>query len=153
MQKLILALITLSLTMGLALAQEDAAPADQTEVAGAAAPATPARTLQDLLAQGIEDVPTVDVLAAFEGLRESIAADPELEVVAVAIEDVEAAFTAEPFDRTALVTAMEELALQMRIAAEPGDETLTVELASLVDQTAAYIEGEGWTPRLEVNVP
>ena len=89
----------------------------------------------------------------FAALRESIAEDATLEVVAVAIEDVETAFTAEPFEQPALVNALQELALRRRAAADAGDEALTVELASLVDQTADFIRNEGFTPRMEVEAP
>ena len=128
------------------------APSGQTTEA----PTTPeaaAQNLQNLLTQGIDTVPTPEVVTAFQNLRTNIQDDSELQVVAVAIEPVESALTAEPFDQAALVEALQNLALAMRTAADAGDATLTVELASLVDQTAAFIQNEGFTPRMEVETP
>ena len=80
--------------------------------------------------------------------------DDESRVIAAAIEPVEERFAADPFDRARLVEALERLALTLRVVAVPGDEALTVELASLVDGLAATIEDdEGYTPRLEVDTP
>jgi hypothetical protein len=108
-----------------------------------------------LLAEGIDTVSTSELEENLRNLRIAIEGtnDGTLEVVGVAITDVEAALGAEPFDQTALVEALETLAFEMRAAAGEGDASLQVELASLIDQTAALIEGEGYTPRLEVDVP
>ena len=117
------------------------------------APQAAAQNLQQVLTQGVGTVATPQVTEAFRNLRTNLQNDTELQVVAVAIEPVERALTAEPFDQAALVNALQELALQMRIAADTGDQALTVELASLVDQTADYIQNEGYTPRMEVDTP
>lgn len=128
---------------------------------GQATPATPT-TLEGamwrtggLLAEGIDTVPTPELEENLRNLRIAVeeTGDGTLEVVAVAITHVEAALGAEPFDQAALVEALETLAFEMRATAEEGDASLQVELASLIDQTAALIEGEGYTPRLEVDVP
>jgi hypothetical protein len=108
-----------------------------------------------LLAKGINAVPTPELEESLRNLRIAIeeTSDGTLEVVGLAITNVEAALGAEPFDQAALVEALETLAFEMRAAAGEGDASLQVELASLIDQTAALIEGEGYTPRLEVDVP
>ena len=116
-------------------------------------PEAAAQNLRTTLEQGVAEVPTPEVVENFSALRESLAGDSTLEVVAIAIEPVEAAFMADPFDQAALVEALQNLALAMRTAADPGDAGLMVELASLVDQTAAFIQNEGFTPRMEVETP
>ena len=118
-----------------------------------AMPQAAVRNVQQVLTQGIATVPTPQVAEAFRNLRTNLQNDGDLQVVAVAIEPVEQALTAEPFDQAALVNALQELALQMRVVADAGDQALTVELASLVDQTANFIQNEGFTPRMEVDTP
>jgi len=108
-----------------------------------------------LLAAGIDSVSTPELTESLRNLRIALqgTGDGALEVVAVAITDVEAALGAEPFDQATLVEALQTLAFELRAAAAEGDAGLEVELASLLDQTAALIEAEGYTPRLEVDVP
>lgn len=95
---------------------------------------------------GIDTVPTPEFEESLRNLRIAIeeTGDGALEVVGVAITNVEAALGTEPFDQAALVEALETLAFEMRAAAEEGDASLQVELASLIDQTATLIE-EGAT--------
>ena len=111
--------------------------------------------LGSALSEDVQAVPTPTLVEHFRDLRlvlEATGGDA-LQVIAVAIEPVEQALVAEPFDQATLVTALQELALTMRTAAGPGDAPLTIELASLVDAAAARIEDEGYTPRMEVDVP
>ena len=138
----------LVLTFSLAFGQE-------TETA---APATPEGAIWltgGLLAAGIDSVSTPELTESLRNLRIALqgTGDGALEVVAVAITDVEAALGAEPFEQATLVEALQTLAFELRTAAEAGDAGLEVELASLIDQTAALIEEGGYTPRLEVDVP
>ena len=116
---------------------------------------TPMMDVLILLELGAESIPTDDLATAFANWRESIAEDPEMQVVAVAIEDVEAALLAQPFEEGRLIEALEQLALELRAEAGSTDEDLAVELASLLSQTAALFEGDdlAYEPRLEVNVP
>lgn len=108
-----------------------------------------------LLAGGIVEVSTPELAENFQTLRIALEASggDTLRVAGLAVNDVETALSAEPFDQAALIDALESLALELRTAAEAGDVGLQVELASLIDQTAAFIEDEGYTPRLEVEVP
>lgn len=163
-------LIGLSL-LGLTLAYTGCAPAAQetataTETATETVPETttemtsPATEealsrVRGLLTEGINTVPTPEAAETFRNLRTTLEAsgDPSLEVVAVAVSDVETALAAEPFEQATLIAALQSLALEMRVAAKAGDASLMVEVASLVDQTAALIEEGGYTPRLEVDVP
>ncbi len=101
-----------------------------------------------LLAAGIDTVSTPELMESFRNPRIALegTGDGTLEVVAVAITDVEAALGAEPFEQAALIEALQTLAFELRAAAEAGDASLQVELASLIDQTAALIEAELHTP-------
>ena len=149
MKKTLLTMLSFILLFGLASAQE----ADQ-----AAMPTTPDEAMWQLggtLSEGVETVPGAELTERFRNLRTTIeaAGDTDLQAVATASTAVEDALAAEPFDQATLVQALQELALAMRAAAEAGDASLMVELASLVDQTADYIQNEGFTPRMEVDAP
>lgn len=106
------------------------------------------------LSTGVDLLPTPDVVLAFTNLRSSVEASDEarLQALAQPIEAVEAAFTTEPFDEPALVSALETLALELRSTAEEGGPLLLTEVASLVDQTAALVEGGGFVPRMDVEM-
>ena len=151
----IMVVTSLVLTLGGAVAQNGDAPVGDVPSAEAPTNESAMWRLGSALSQDAQTVPTPTLVEHFRNLRlvlESTGGDA-LQVIAVAIEPVEQALVAEPFDQATLVTALQELALTMRTAAGPGDAALTVELASLVDATAARIENEGYTPRMEVDVP
>ena len=112
-----------------------------------------AQNLRDLLQQGVASVPTPELAQALGSLRQSLPQTDAYADVRNGLARVEQALTAQPFDQAALVQALQELALAMRAAADAGDQALTVELASLVDQTADFIQDEGYTPRMEVEAP
>ena len=109
--------------------------------------------VRNVLTQGIGTAPTPQVVEAFRNVRTTLQDDAERQGLTARIETVEQALTAEPFDQAGLVDALQALALEMRIEAGPGDAGLLVEVASLVDQTADYIQNEGYTPRMEVDTP
>ncbi len=122
-----------------------------------AAPATVQAATWQLgatLAAGIDQVPTPDVIAAFEGLRVSTqsADGPSLLALDAPIASVEEALAADPFDTPALVSALQDLALELRRAAEDGGPLLLTELASLVDQTSQWVEGGDFVPRMDVEM-
>jgi len=148
MKRNILFALGLVLIFSLALGQE-------AETAAPTAPEGAMWLTGGLLAAGIDSVSTPELTESLCNLRIAPqgTGDGTLEVVAVAITDVEAALGAEPFEQAALIEALETLAFELRAAAEEGDAGLEVELASLIDQTAALIEAEGYTPRMEVDVP
>lgn len=137
---------------------------EQTAAGGGEATVVAIRPLEDLRALLTEGAlaggPTPQTLEAFRGLQQSLG-DGELaaqQTLLVAAEEATAALNAEPFDRVEAATALEELALTMRIVAGdavPDEQSLLVEVASLLSQTAALYESENFqfAPRLEVDVP
>ena len=153
---LLLLLPLLLLVPGAALAQDDAAGTDTTMTA----PQTVDEAMRDvqrlLIGQGVRGVPTAELQRALAAWRETLQDDPAMETISVQVLAVEEALLAEPFDEAALVEALQELALAMRAVASddvPDEQSLLVELASLIDQTADYIQNEGYTPRMEVEAP
>ena len=148
-QRMIITILTaLLVAFGAAFAQDAAEPMTR-EAAQ--------QQLFDTLEGGIENVATPDLVVVLSEYRESIEAgmgdDTGMQVLATAVQAAEDAFMAEPFDEADAIEALQELALALRIVSDASDEPLTTELASLLDQTAEYIEGEGYTPRLEVDTP
>lgn len=146
MKYLSLALLSLTLLFGTAFGQ--------TETTQPTLQATMWR-VGGVLAGGVATVSTPELTENFQTLRLALEASGNntLRVAVAAVTDVEGALSAEPFDQAALVEALQTLALELRTAAAEGDAGLQVELASLIDQTAAAIEDEGYTPRLEVETP
>ena len=159
MKRVITLLTALALlASGAALAQDQPATTEtqttETQVMTPSTPEEAMRTVQrTLLGQGVANAPTPQLAEAFNAWRTTLEGDATLEVVAVAVSDVEEALLADPFSQPELVNALQELALQMRTVATEGDQSLLVELASLIDQTADFIQNEGYTPRMEVDVP
>lgn len=122
---------------------------------------TPQRALAEarsLLEAGLEQIPggeTVEVLLAWEqGFR--AAGEGHLRIVSVAVRNARRSLESATFDEEQLADDLDLLAYAMRAAARdagPDEESLLVEVASLVDQTAQRLRGSGWVPRMEVEAP
>lgn len=111
-----------------------------------------------LMEGGLAAEPTPRVIETFEEWRSAFQAsgDPGREVVATSVGLVISAFSADPFDEDVAIRALRNLALTMRIVASkdvPDEQSIIEEVASLVQQTADLIENDGYTPRLDVEVP